>query len=463
VGLIVRQFAEAAKFVEEIGVEALDGSISPATVDAVLADLGACEQRCRKLPARVVVWLSLAMHLFAEQALADVLASLVGGLRLWWPTEDVVLAGRSAICQARARLGPRPLVALFHRVCQPLATPTTPGAFLFGLRLVALDGTLEAVPDSPANAQAFGYPHNQHGGGAFPQVQAVYLAECGTHAILDAGFWPCQTSERVGGRRLLRSVGPDMLVLWDKGFHSYAMVAATRQRGAHILGRVSTGVRLPVEQRLADGSYLTTLYPGSDWRRRGAGRLPVRVLCYTLTDPARPGFGERHRLLTSLLDPHAAPTLDLICAYHERWEVELTIDELDTHQRLAIQPLRSQRPAGVIQELYALLVVHFAIRRVMVDAAQAADLDPDRLSFVHTVRLLRLALHDFQAVAPASWPILYARLLGEVARQPLPPRANRSNPRVVKQRVAKFPVKRPRHRRWPQPATAFREAVAILI
>jgi hypothetical protein len=179
----------------------------------------------------------------------------------------------------------------------------------------------------------------------------VYLAECGTHAIVDAGFWPCHVSERVGGLRLLRSVGPDMLVTWDRGFHDFDMLQGTLRQHAHALGRLPAHVKPRRVRSLADGSYLAYLYP-SDYQRRKCGeRLLVRIIEYTLTDPSAPGFGEIHRLVTTLLDPERYPALDLVCAYHERWEIELVIDEMDDHQRLAGRPLRSLKPVGVIQEL----------------------------------------------------------------------------------------------------------------
>jgi len=271
----------------------------------------------------------------------------VHGLRLFWPDPEIALASKSAISQARYRLGARPVVALFHRLCRPLATDRTPGAFRFGLRLVALDGTVEDVPDSPANVRAFGRHHSDRGASAFPQVQGVYLSECGTHAVLDAGFWPCHASERVGAFRLLRSVCAGMLLLLDRGFYSFEMVERTLARGAHVLVRVPASVTLRVRWRLPDGSYWAHIYPADPLRRKRGDHLLVRVIVYTLTDPARPGYAETHRLVTTLLHAQEAPALELVCTYHDRWEIELTIDEIDTHQRLVQHPLRSQKPVGV--------------------------------------------------------------------------------------------------------------------
>jgi hypothetical protein len=379
------------------------------------------------------------MNLFTQDSLQQVLVKLLKGLRFIWADPIIVPANKSAICQARYRLGARPLVELFRRVCQPMATENTPGAFLFGRRLMAIDGTVEDVPDTPENALAFGRHHNDRGASAFPQIRAVYLVECGTHAIIDAGYWPCHTSERVGGRRLLRSLTPEMLLMWDRGFHSFDMAQRTRERGAHFLGRVPGHV------------HLTPHSP-----------LMVRVITYTIDDSAREGHGKTHRLMTSLLDPQECPARELACAYHERWEEEMTIDEVDTHQRLVNHPLRSQKPVGVIQELYGLLLAHYAVRRIMHDAAQQAGLDPDRLSFTNALRIICDAVAEFQMVAVEQRPALYQRLLKDIARYRLPERKPRTNPRVVKRKMSNFRLKRPEHRRWPQPSKPFRDAVVLL-
>ena len=433
-----------------------------AAIAAVLAAEGRATERERKLNLLVTVRLIIMLNIYTSDAMSAVLEKMAQGLRYIWPDPDYVLPNASAISYRRDQVGARAMVALFHQVCQPLATPDTPGAFLFGLRLMALDGTTEDVPDTPANGAVFGRQLGVRGPSAFPQVQGVYLVECGTHAIVDAGFWPYCTGERVGGFRLLRSVTPGMLVMWDRGFHAYDMVAQTRQRGAHVLSRLPACVQPEVVQRLADGSYLAYLRP-RDYRRRKQGEgLLVRVIEYTLTDPNLPGYGEVHRLVTTLLDPDTYPILDLICAYHQRWEVEITIDEIDTHQRLLPGPARSRKPVGVVQELYGLLIAHYVIRALMHAAAYQAHLDPDRLSFVGAVRVVRLALPEFQMTAREQLPALYQRLLRDIARKRLPPRRLRSNPRVVKRKMSNFNLKRAQHLAWPQPtARSFREAIEI--
>jgi hypothetical protein len=465
--LLIREVAADGAGPPEFSLEALAAVVTPAAVEAVVDACGVRERRVRKLPAATTVFFCIAMNLYATTCLEQVCARLVSGLRWLWGHPDAWRVSTGALCHARARLGARPLVALFRQVCRPLATPATPGAFLGRWRLMALDGTKWNVPDTPANARAFGRPTVARGTSAWPQVRVVALSECGTHAICDAGVWRHDVSEHVGARRLLRSVGRGMLVLWDRGLHSFDLVVATRARRAHLLGRVSASVQPEVVRTLPDGTQLVRLRP-SDHRRRRAGlQVPVRLITYTLDDAARPGHGEVHRLITSLLNPRRAPALALVEAYHARWEEELVFDELETHQRPP-RPLRSQTPVGVVQEIYGLLLAHYVIRAVMAAAAAAATatptgapLPPTRLSFLTALRLIRTTVPELQRTAPADQPRLYRQVLADLLARPLPRRRNRSNPRVVKQKMSNFRVKAPCHRRWLQPTTAFRDAIVL--
>ena len=279
--------------------------------------------------------------------------------------------------------------------------------------------------------------------------------------MVDAGFWPGHTSERVGGFRLLRSVGRGMLLMWDRGFHDFAMVVATRRRGAHVLSRLPAGVLPQVVRGVPDGSVLAYLLPSADARRRRGERILVRVITYSITDPTLPGYGEEHRVITTLLNPRLAPAHTVACAYHERWEIEVVIDEIDTHQRLVGRTLRSLTPVGVLQELYGVLLAHYAVRVLMHEAALHADVDPDRLSFVHALAIVRDAVPEFQMVAPGQQQALYARLLQDIAAKRLPARRARSNARVVKRKMSNFKLKRAEHYRPPKPRGTFAEAVQI--
>jgi hypothetical protein len=460
-GYRIRELDSVGKFSQELTLPPIERVVPMGEIVAVLQEEGVVEQRERKLNMVVVVLLTIMMNLYVYLPIKRVMCKMVQGLRLAWPQEDIALPTDSAICYRRYQLGARPLVALFHRVCQPMATLQTPGAFLFGLRLMAIDSTTEDVPDTPENVAAFGRHHGDRGDSAFPQVHCVYLSECGTHALVDAGVWPAHTSEHIGGLRLLRSIKPDMLVMWDMGLHDYKMIARVQAQGGQVLSRLPAGAKPKKVCTLADGSYLAYIYPSDGRQRRRGEHLLVRIVEYTLTDPALPGYGERHRLLTTLLEDRACPALELVCAYHERWEFELGIDEMDTHQRLAGRTLRSLKPVGVIQELYALLIAHYCIRFLMHEAALTTGEDPDRLSFTNALRILQDAMPEFQMIAVHQLPALYARLLRDIAAERLPARRHRSNPRVVKRKMSKFQRKRPEHYHWPQPTCPFRQAVSI--
>ena len=461
-GYTIREMTAERNFCQELSLEALHRVVPPETITAVLPQAERQPQRVRALTAQATIWVLIAMNLYAHLALGHVLRKIAQGLRFIWPDPTSRVPGASAFVYRRYQLGAAPVVALYERLARPSATPKTPGAFRFGLRLMAIDGTVEDVPDTEANAAAFGRQHGSRGDSAFPQVQGVYLVECGTHAIVDATFGPYGTSERDGAHALLRAVSADMLVLWDRGLHEYDLLGAVRQRGAHALSRLPAHVKPEGVASLPDGSTLAYLRPSDPKRRAHGERLLVRIIEYTLTDPALPGYGEIQRLVTTLLDPRGAPALDLVCLYHERWEIELVVDETDTPQRLAGRPLRSQKPEGVLQELYALLIAHFAVRVLMHEAALQAGLDPDRLSFVHAVRVLHDAIPEFPMIAPAERPRLYQRLLQDIASGRLPARRLRSNPRVVKRKMSTFRLKRPEHRHSPQPTMPFRDAVFLI-
>jgi hypothetical protein len=462
-GFMIRQIDTDCTFSSALTVDALSRALPPEAITRVIAQEGVSEARQRRLTMVVVVWLVIALHLYPTVSIGGVLRKLARGLRFIWSDPSISLPTDSAIAYRRAQLGARPVVALFKQVCQPLATPDTRGAFVFGLRAMALDGTTEDVPDTPANAAAFGRHTSARGASAFPQVQGVYLVECGTHVVVDAGFWPCHTSERKGGFRVLRSVRRGMLVMWDRGFHDFDMVVAVRQRKAHVLSRLPAHVKPVPLRTLPDGSVLAYLLPSEDARRRAGERILVRVITYTITDPALPGYGEVHRVITTLLNPRLASAHALACAYHERWEIEIVIDEIDTHQRLVGRTLRSLTPVGVIQELYGILLAHYAVRTLMHEAALAADVDPDRLSFVLALEIVRDAVAEFQMVAPEQQRTLYERMLRDMATKLLPARRMRSNARVVKRKMSNFKLKRPQHQQPSKPQGSFQEAVVVQV
>jgi Insertion element 4 transposase N-terminal/Transposase DDE domain len=388
-------------------LEALEAAIPDEAVAAAIEATGTREQRRRRLPTHLVVTLVVAMGLWAAESMRHVLAEVVAGWREGAGRRGPWrLPSTAAIVQARQRAGARLLRELFRAVAGPIAVAETPGAFLGGLRLMAVDGTTLDVADTPENARAFGRPTTHRGAkvGAFPQVRVIALIETGTHAICDAVLRPFRGGEAPPALRLLRSVGPGMLLLWDRGFHSYEMVRATSGRGAHFLGRTKGNVVLRPTEVLADGSFLASIYPTPQARRRGEDGIAVRVIEYALDTPAGPGR-EKYRLITSLLDERAFPAEQLAATYHERWEVETALDEVKVHQWAHPRPLRSKHPREVVQEVYGLLLAHLAIRTLMHQAALREGLDPDRLSFVGALRVLRRAIPRAQRTRPAALPL----------------------------------------------------------
>jgi len=360
-----------------------------------VAESGRTQQRERLLPARVVVWLVLAMALFSGQAYEEVARLLAGGLgwaRRWQQWFRV--PSTPAIAKARARLGAEPLRRLFVEVARPLATPDTTGAWYRGWRLLAVDGTTLDVADTPANAAAFGRPGSGRGedGGAFPQVRVVAVAECGTHAIIDAAMGPLakgETTLAVGLFGEAGTLGEGVLLLADRLFVDANLWRQAAATGAQLVWRTRAGAVLVVLELLEDGSYLSQISAATD-RRHGVAPTVVRVVEYTLgNDPGRPAQPAPYRLLTTIGAPGQAPAADLAALYHQRWEFATTLDELKTHQRGPKVVLRSRSPEMVAQEVWGMLLVHHAIRRLLHQAALDHHLDPDRLSFVRSLRVVR--------------------------------------------------------------------------
>lgn len=387
--------------------KAIESAIPIEVIHETLAQRPRPSQRVRKLPAHLVVCLVIAFSFWSKAAMRDVLKNLVDGLSVQWTrlSQSWKVPNSASISEARQRLGAQVMRQIFERVVRPLATPQTPGAFLGGLRVMAVDGSLLDVPDSPANARVFGYPGTRFGNhAAYPKVRLVLLVEAGTHLITDALICPYRMGERRRALKLLRSVGAGMLLMWDRGLHSFAMVQATLAQGSHYLGRVPANVKFEVEQLLSDGSYLSWIYPDRKSKQKGATRIQVRVIEYTLAIPGQPEPSS-YRLITSLLDPQPFPALLLANEYHQRWEVENTLDEVKTHLLGRKVAIRSLNPREVVQEIYGLLLGHWAVRSLMVQAAQLEGISPLRLSFTGTLHVLRRAVAKFQTASADELPL----------------------------------------------------------
>lgn len=374
-------------------------------IEDVLVETGRLEKRKRLLPAHVMVRFCQAMTLFWEDDYEEVMCKLVESLRDMRSWSDAwQVPTTSAITQARARLGWEPLRELFDRCAVPVAQPGTKGGWLAGRRLMAIDGFTLDVPDTPANAEEFQRPGSGDQAGAFPQVRVVAIGECGSHAIVAAAVDGCRVGEQTLAQRLAVDLSPDMLVIADRNFYSFSMWRRYRDSGADLLWRVKAGLRLPVLRILADGSYLSMIaqpdLTGTHRERLLSAAVDgehldpdiahiVRVIEYEVPDRAGNGSGELLCVMTSILDPDDVPASELAAAYHERWEVENMFDELKTHQRGPARILRSKSPDMVKQEVWAFLLTHYSIRHLMCRAADEADIDPDRLSFMRALRIIR--------------------------------------------------------------------------
>ena len=357
-GCCVGSTQDAAIILDRL--EGLSKVIAPAVMRQALLETGRAGQRSCKLSHQVMLWVVLAMGVLTHLPIRQVFKHA----RRMRPGERT--PSRSNLCEARQRLGVAPVRHVFDAVVRPLATRETPGAFYKGLRLMGIDGTVLDAPDTLANAERFHRSSGGRGDGAFPQVRKVSLVELGTHVEVAVVMGGWQDSEQKLVGQLWAKIPADALLIEDRGFFSYDHWKTLDARGVRLLVRMKSNLILKPIQRLPDGSYLAKIYPSSYHRAKDRDGIMVRVIEYTLDDPQRTGHGETHRLVTNLFDHELFPALELACYYHERWEEELVFDEQKTH----LDPrrpgkaahFRSQTPAGVEQELYALSLGHFVVR-----------------------------------------------------------------------------------------------------
>ena len=371
-------------------------------VHEVLRKTGRASQRVRDLPAHVMVYYVIAMALYRQEGTREVLRLLLEGLRaIVGLGVRVEPAGKAAISRARTRLGVEPVKELYDGVVKPVADANTQGAFYRSWRVVALDGFTLATPDTVANEEAFGRPESPSGGqSAFPLIRGVGLVEVGTHVLFGAVLGSYGTGEVTLAHAVVPRLEKGMLCLADRYFPGFELWREALQTGADLVWRVRSRIHFEVEERLPDGSFLSRLYPKRQKGGRRESGIPVRVIEYRVKTPE--GEDQNVRVITSILDWAAAPAAELAQLYHERWEFETALDEFKTHLRGASTVLRSQTPELVRQEVYGLLLAHFALRGLMHEAAVHAGRDPDRISFIHTVRVVRRTLPRFAALPPSG-------------------------------------------------------------
>jgi hypothetical protein len=372
---------------------------APELVQSLLVEHGVHSRRVRSLPALATTYYCVALSLYPESAYADVFAVVTQGLG-WMQGRPVVpTIAKSSISVARKKLGFEVLQSLHEKACLPLADAVKqPHAFYAGHRLVAIDGSNFELPDEPANVAEFGYPGSRTGHAGYPQAKCAVLVECATHAILGANVGAYRKSEWDLCAPLIDRLRPDMLCLADRGFRGYGHWRRASATGAQLLWRATADRQLPVVKAMSDGSYLSVIYPDSKSRRTRQGEITLRVIDYAL--PGQPDAQERYRLVTTLLDPLAAPALELAQLHHERWEVEAVFDELKTHLVQRRRTLRSKTPDGVRQEFYGWALAHYAVCWLMHEAASAHRLQTRQLSFVGNLQLLRRAQPASGAIPP---------------------------------------------------------------
>ena len=400
------------RFTDAISIGVLTRILHRDLVDDILRETGKAGHRQRLLPGRVVLYFVVALSLFFEESYEEVMRKLVNGLtHLGSWSDSWTVPTSSAMTQARQRHGDAPLRELFDRVAVTLGGPAMGGAWYGGLRVMAVDGVVLAVPDTPDNRDEFG----STGGGEpapYPQVRLVGLGECGTHAITAARFDTCRTTERVLLSRLISAFEPGMLVLADRGLFSYDLWTQAADTGADLLWRTKNDLHVDVVDELPDGSYLAHLLPRSiKQNRRGRPNAAppdpavvrtVRMIHYTI--PNRRDGLERIRIMTTLLDHDRAPAVELAALYAQRWEFELTLDEIETHQMPHTRTLRSRTPELVRQEIWATLLAHYAVRSFMCEAADDIGEDPDRLSFIRAIRVIRRQIENQAGFSPRTTP-----------------------------------------------------------
>jgi hypothetical protein len=407
----------------------------------------------KKCPAFLMVWFTIAIWLYGNDCYTQVFRWLHRFSKNLMPTS-------SALTQARVKIGVPIMADVYRKVVECLCSHDTPDSFYEGRRLVAVDGFVLNLPDTPENRRAFGRPKNGTSYGAFPQTRIVALCEVGSRVFFSFLAKPIRCGEVTLAKHVYRDLPEKSLLLFDIGFCAYELMKQVIDRNSDFLGRSKMNRCFEKMGVLSDGSYLSKIYASDYDRLHDRNGTVVRVIEYTLDDPQRVGHDEMHRLVTTLVDEHEHPAETLIALYHERWEEEVAIDEAKTHLRNS-PTLRSQRPAGVLQEVYGLLIAHFIIRKLAFEAATKAGVSPRAISFTGTINVLRACLPE----APRSRRLIqdwYDSLLEEISLKVLEKRRNRINPRVIKRTQSKWPKKREEHRNLPPLKYTFDETIVLV-
>jgi len=397
----VAELPSGTRITDYISLGVITKTFPQETIKAVLRDTERTSIRNRDLPTHVTIYYVIAMALYMRASYREVLRCLTEGLRwLLGPGETLKITGKSGISQARTRLGWQPVKKLHDEIVKPIANESTKGAWYGKWRLVSLDGSTLDIADEDENEKVFGRPSSSRGSSAFPQLRFVSLVENGTHVLFGTKMDGYHIGEITLAKEVLSSLTTDMLCLADRNFYGFGLWCVAQTTGADLLWRIKKNLRLPCESRLPDGSYLSRVYASAKDQRRKSNGVIVRVIEYKLEGV--PDSEPIYRLLTTILDHESAPAAEFAALYHERWEIETSLDELKTHLRGSKIVLRSKTPDLVRQEFYGLIMAHFAVRGLMHEAALAVNEDPDRLSFLHAVRVIRRKISSLASVPPSG-------------------------------------------------------------
>ena len=427
-------------------------------VKTILKKTGKSSKRERVLPNYVLVYYVLALALFMNDSYREVMRTLLEGFRYCGRKKDAVRPlSKSGISQARTRLGFEPLQQMFEEFVRPIAIRTTVGARYKRWLVVSLDGSTMDVADTAENDKEFGRPKGSRGSSAFPKIRFVTLMENGTRVLFGAALGAYGGSNAVSEMELARQVIDNlrkgMLCLADRYYLGYEFFKAACETGADHLWRAKRYIILTPVKRLSDGSYLSYLYRSAADRKKGRNGILVRVIEYKFKWVRH---GEPYiRLITTILNPEEALAVELAALYHERWEVETGLGELKIDLRGADIILRSKTPNLVRQEFYALLLAHFAVRGVMHEAALKAKEDPDRLSFLHSVNVLRRKVAVYGSRSKRRWSGIHQATIDEILEERVEQKRHRRNHRGVKRKMSNYPLaKRSLDRQWrTEPAT----------
>jgi len=389
------------RIADYISLGVIANSFPPEAIRSALEKTDKASVRQRDLPANVVIYYVISLALYMRASYREVLRCLLEGVQwLLDPRVPLKVAGKSGISQARSRLGWEPLKELHDELVRPIAVPRTKGAWYREWRLVSLDGSTLDVADERGNNKEFGRPASTGGRSAFPQIRFVSLVENGTHVLFGSKMGPYTTGEITLAKSVIPHLQKGMLCLADRNFFGFALWRLASVNHADLLWRIRKNLRLECERRFPDGSFLSRIYASEKDRRHKAKGVAVRVIEYQLAGVA--DAEPIYRLLTTILDPDKAPAKELAALYHERWQIEVALSELKTQLLDSRIVLRSKTPDLVRQEFYGLLLAHFAIRGLMHEAALKASRDPDRLSFVHAVHVVRRKLKSYATIPPSG-------------------------------------------------------------